>query len=91
MRVMPFLLKGQLYAVAAAQFVQFNPTDSGPEGSGKIVLRAGQISKSLEVDRFLPGENANVSPVPDAIDHPQWLAGVIVSHHGEVCLCVAPV
>jgi hypothetical protein len=91
MRVVPFMLKGQRYAVAAAQFVQFNPLEGGAEGSGKILLRAGQVTKSLEVDRVLASENANISPIPQGIDSPDWLAGVIVDLDGEVCLCVAPV
>ena len=91
MRVIPFMLKGQRYAVGAAQYVQFEPMTIENDGAGKILLRSGNVTKSLAVDRVLAAENVNISAIPDIIERPQWLAGVTVDNHGEVYLCVAPV
>mgnify|MGYP006278973101 CR=1 FL=1 len=91
MRVIPFMLKGQRYAVGAAQYVQFEPMTVENEGAGKILLRSGNVTKSLAVDRVFAAENVNISPIPDVIERPQWLAGVTVDNFGEVYLCVAPV
>lgn len=91
MRVIPFMLKGQRYAVGAAQYVQFEPMTVESEGAGKLLLRSGNVTKSLAVDRVLAAENVNISAIPDIIERPQWLAGVTVDNHGEVYLCVAPV
>ena len=85
------MLKGQRYAVGAAQYVQFEPMTVESEGAGKILLRSGNVTKSLAVDRVLAAENVNISAIPDIIERPQWLAGVTVDNHGEVYLCVAPV
>lgn len=91
MRVVPFMLKGQRYAVAAAQYVQFEPMTVENEGAGKVLLRSGNLTKSLAVDRVLTAENVNITAIPELLDRPQWLSGVTVDNHGEVYLCIAPV
>ena len=91
MRVVPFMLKGQRYAVAAAQYVQFESEPDQAEGVGKILLRSGQVTKALLVDRVLPAENANITPIPDLIERPDWLIGVMVDHEAEIHLCISPV
>jgi hypothetical protein len=91
MRVIPFVLNKQRYAVAAAQYVQFEAAQQAPEGAGKVLLRAGRVTKALTVDQVLAAENANITPIPEVIDRPDWLVGVIVSQEAEVCLCVVPV
>ena len=73
---------------AAPMFGYF---EQAPEGAGKILLRAGRVTKALTVDQVLAAENANITPIPEVIDRPDWLVGVIVSQEAEVCLCVVPV
>lgn len=91
MRVVPFMLKGQRYAVCDAQYIQFEPMTVESEGAGKILLRTGNVTKSLSVDRVLTAENVNVTAIPDILECPQWLSGVAVDTYGEIYLCVSPV
>jgi hypothetical protein len=91
MRVVPFMLKGQRYAVAASQYLDFEPMDSPTEGAGKIMMRSGNVTKALAVDCVLTAQNANVTPIPDLIERPEWLVGVFDGHQGEVYSCVVPI
>lgn len=88
MRVTPFVLKGQRYAVAWAQFVQYQ--EPAGEGRGRLILSAGQTSRSIGVDAVLPSENMNIFPVPPQIVRPAWLTGVAIDGGGETYLCVSP-
>jgi hypothetical protein len=90
MRVIPFILKGQRYAVGGAQFLQFQADTNEAGAAGSLILRSGLDSKSLQVDRVLPAENMNLFELPQGIDRPEWLSGVALDGAGETYFCVTP-
>ena len=89
-RVVPFVLKGQRYAVTAAQYLKFESTSGKNDGFGKIFLRSGITTKSLDVDQVLAPENVNVSSIPREIAQHQWMVGVILDKTGVLYPWVAP-
>lgn len=90
MRVVPFILKGQRYAVGFAQFIQFQPDTAEAGAAGSLILRSGVDSKSLQVDRILPAENMNLFELPEGIERPDWLSGVALDGAGDIYFCVTP-
>lgn len=90
MRVVPFMLKEQRYAVCGAQFIQFQPDTEETGAAGSLILRSGVDSKSLQVDRVLPAENMNLFELPPGIERPAWLSAVALDGAGETYFCVTP-
>ena len=90
MRLMPFLRNEQRYAVAASQFVQFQPQEAQAGFAGSLMLRSGVDTLSMQADRALPAENMNIFDVPEGTVRPEGVFGVALDGAGEIYFCLSP-
>ena len=90
MRLMPFLRNEQRYAVAASQFVQFQPQEAQAGFAGSLLLRSGVDTLSMQADRALPAEIMNIFDVPEGTVRPEGVFGVALDGAGEIYFCLSP-
>lgn len=88
MRMTPYFVNGQRFAVGAGQLLQFEPHAEGSGYSGVLTLCTGLATHLLVVDRVLPAQNMNIHEVPPDIAPPDGVNGVALDALGEIYHCI---
>ena len=88
MRMTPYFLNGQRFAVGAGQFIQFDPHAEGLGYAGLLSLCSGLATQTLEVERVLPAQNMNIFEVPQDIPKPEGVSGIALDALGEIYYCL---